>query len=187
MIKKDICVDMLDKIRRLIELSAGEFEYIDLAMIARLDGTRCMLKAWGAREALQQAGLFHQAYCKGQVYDRQLLSQHQRQLIAEVIGQESENIVYHYCACDREHFFNSLMQDAVPMYIDRFTQSQTCLAPQLLNDLCEIFVATELESLLNTPANTAVTARHPRQLFSCLAPYLSRGANNKLTQLLVRP
>ena len=178
---------MLDKIRRLIELSAGEFEHIDLAKIARLDGTRCMLKAWGAREALQQAGLFHQAYSKGQVNDHQLICYNQRQLIAVVIGQESENIVYHYCACDRERFFNSLMQDAVPLYIDRFTQSETCLAPQLLNDLCEILVATELESLLNTSAKNALTEQHNRQFLSRLSPYLSRGANNKLTQLLARP
>ncbi|WP_340679584.1 DUF6817 domain-containing protein [Paraglaciecola sp.] len=176
---------MLDKIRRLIELSAGEFEHIDMQLIAHLDGTRCMLKAWGARDALQQAGLFHQAYSKGIVRDNKFFSQPQRQLIAEVIGTESEVIVYHYCACDREIFFNSLFLTNKVNYVDRFLQSALQLEPQLLKDLCEMFVATELELALNGPHKKLLQDQNFRTFMLKLAPYLSRGANNKTSQLLV--
>jgi hypothetical protein len=175
---------MLDKIRRLIELSAGEFEHIDMQLIAHLDGTRCMLKAWGARDALQQAGLFHQAYSKGKIKDKTYISQPQRQLIAAVIGQDSEVIVYHYCACDRETFFNSLLLTNKPDYIDRFLQHPVPLEPQLLRDLCEMFVATELELALNDPQKNLLGEQKFRAFLLKLSPYLSRGANNKITQVL---
>ena len=177
-------MDMLEKIRRLIELSAGEFERIDMAMIAHLDGTRCMLKAWGAREALQQAGLFHRAYTQRLVKDRQFISQNQRRLIAEVVGAESESIIYHYCACDRERFFNSLLQQDAPQYVDRFTQVQCHITPQLLNDLCELFVATELEFASDQRARHSLRDASIRRFLTQLSPYLSRGANNKVRQLL---
>ncbi|KXI30633.1 DUF6817 domain-containing protein [Paraglaciecola hydrolytica] len=175
---------MLDKIRRLIELSAGEFEHIDMQLIAHLDGTRCMLKAWGARDALQQAGLFHQAYSKGITKDKRFINQSQRQLIADVIGADSELIVYHYCACDREIFFNSLLVQEKPDYVDRFLHRSVQLEVQLLNDLCELFVATELELALNAPQTYLLQDLNFRTFLVKLQPYLSRGANNKVKQLL---
>lgn len=176
---------MLDKIRRLIELSAGEFEHIDMQVIAHLDGTRCLLKAWGAREELQQAGLFHQAYSKNTINDNKLFSTQQRQLIAEVIGIECEQIVYYYCACDRTHFFNSLLLNNIPDYVDRFQACAVQLESQLLKDLCEMFVATELELALNDPRNDLLQDNNFRAFLRKLSPYLSRGANNKVTQLLI--
>ena len=176
---------MLDKIRRLIELSAGEFEHIDMQLIAHLDGTRCMLKAWGARDALQQAGLFHQAYSKGIIQDQNYISQPQRQLIAEVIGVDCEVIVYHYSACDRERFFNSLLLTNKPDYVDRFLLCAVQLEAQLLKDLCEMFVATELEVALNDPRKNLLHDAQFRTFLTKLAPYLSRGANNKIAQLLI--
>tara|TARA_R110000868_G_scaffold53490_3_gene167814 strand:+ start:295 stop:825 length:531 start_codon:yes stop_codon:yes gene_type:complete len=176
---------MLDKIRRLIELSAGEFEHIDMQLMAHLDGTRCLLKAWGAREELQQAGLFHQAYSKGLVKEKQYYNQAQRALIAAVIGEQSEVIVYHYCACDRDVFFSSLIRNNTPDYVDRFLASAQSIEEQLLKDLCEMFVATELELALNDPRKNLLHDAQFRTFLTKLAPYLSRGANNKISQLLV--
>lgn len=177
-------MDILEKIRRLIELGAGEFEHVDMQLIAHLDGTRCMLKAWGAREALQQAGLFHLAYSKGEVSDLSLVSVEQRQSIAAVIGRETEILVYHYCACNRERYFNSLLAIGQPEYVDRFSASQLSLEPQLLKDLCELFVATELETALHDPARNLLEDHKFRTFLLKLTPYLSRGANNKVSQLL---
>ena len=53
---------MDEKFRQLIELGAGEFEHVDGLLIAHLEGTRCLLKAWNASEPLQEAGLYHAAY-----------------------------------------------------------------------------------------------------------------------------
>jgi hypothetical protein len=44
------------KFRQLIELSAGEFEHVNGLLIAHLEGTRCLLKAWNASKVLQDAG-----------------------------------------------------------------------------------------------------------------------------------
>ena len=85
------------KFRQLIELSAGKFEHVNGLLIAHLEGTRCLLKAWNASEVLQDAGLYHAAHGTS-AFAQNVFELSKREEVAVVIGNDAENIVYHYCA-----------------------------------------------------------------------------------------
>lgn len=53
---------MSDKFQLLFDLGAGEFEHLNGSLIEHLNGTRNLLREWGAVTELQDAGLYHAAY-----------------------------------------------------------------------------------------------------------------------------
>lgn len=106
---------MHEKFRRLIELGAGDFEQADTQLIAHLEGTCCLLKAWNAPEELQLAGLYYVAYGTSVINDN-MFDRSQRQEIAEVIGEKPESIVYHHFACEKEPFFAQFGQVKHPVF-----------------------------------------------------------------------
>ena len=52
-----------------------------------------------------------------------------------VIGSDAENIVYHYCACDRDTFFTQFGRVDKPVFYDRITTKQSVLSFELLQQL----------------------------------------------------
>lgn len=103
-------LEMSDKDQRLAELDAGEFEHLDVSLIEHLSGTKNLLQQWEATIELQDAGLYHAAYGTSE-FTKNLVSINQRDKVAGVIGQASEELVYQYCACDREVFFPRIGQE----------------------------------------------------------------------------
>ena len=176
---------MIDQFRRLIELSAGHFEHIDGQCIACMDGTRCLLKAWGARDALQQAGLFHLVYNDALLHRRDLFDQQQRNLVADVIGEDCEAIAYYYAALQPAKFVAERQQGDSEQYFDHFSQQLVSIAPQLLKDILELCVAVELEQALRHPPLDSRQHALFSQIHNHYCAYLSRAANNRLARLLV--
>ena len=89
---------MDERFRQLIELGAGEFEHANSLLIAHLEGTRCLLKAWNASDVVQDAGLYLAAYVTSN-FEKKIFELSHRKEVADVIGNDAENIIYHYCAC----------------------------------------------------------------------------------------
>jgi hypothetical protein len=56
-------------------------------------GTRDLLKAWGASQEIQNAGLFHSIYST-EVYKTQLLPYSQRAVLRDLIGVQAERLAY---------------------------------------------------------------------------------------------
>jgi hypothetical protein len=170
---------MDEKFRKLIELGAGEFEQVNGSLIAHLEGTRCLLKEWNASEVLQEAGLYHAAYGTSAVIQN-VFDQFQRKEVAVVIGDDAENIVYHFCACDRETFFAQFGQVDSPLFFDRVTAEKSVLPNDLLQQLCELIAANETEFAINNPDFVAQQGPRLVELFSRMQRFLSASAQRKV-------
>jgi hypothetical protein len=167
------------KFRRLIELGAGEFEHVDGSLIAHLEGTRCLLKEWNASQVLQDAGLYHAAYGTS-AFAQNLFELAQREEVATVIGSETENIVYHYCACNRDAFFAQFGKVDKPIFYNRITNKKSAISSELLQQLCELSAANETEIAIN---NSDFVVQHGDELvdlFSRMQGFLSLSAQRKI-------
>jgi hypothetical protein len=167
------------KFRRLIELGAGEFEHVDGSLIAHLEGTRCLLKEWNASSVLQDAGLYHAAYGTS-AFVQHLFELAQRKEVATVIGNEAENIVYHYCACDRDAFFTQFGKVDKPIFYNRITTEKSAISSELLQQLCELSAANETEIAINNPDFVVQHGNELVDLFSRMKGFLSLSAQRKI-------
>lgn len=170
---------MHEKFRKLIELGAGDFEQADTQLIAHLEGTCCLLKAWNAPEELQLAGLYYVAYGTSVINDN-MFDLSKRQEIAEVIGEKPEHIVYHYFACDKERFFAQFAQVKHPIFYDRFTDKPSSISTELFAQLCELFAAKEIDLAIYNHEYAAKHAKKLVALFSRMRDFLSSGAIRKI-------
>lgn len=170
---------MDEKFRQLIELGAGEFEHIDGSLIAHLEGTMCLLKSWNAPEPLQDAGLYHAAYGSKTSLDDEFESS-QREEIAMIIGLEVENIVYHYCACDKDVFLAQFGKLETPVFYNRITKTKSTISFELLQQLCELTAANEVDIAINNPTFIEEHGSGLFNLFRHMQPFLSLSAQRKV-------
>ena len=101
-------------------LTAGVVNHIDGVLIDHLFGTQELLKEWNASGALHKAGLYHATYGTSG-FNSILISDEKRDEVAQIIGNEAEEIVYLYCACDRDYFWPQIGVAVEPQYKNRFT------------------------------------------------------------------
>jgi hypothetical protein len=95
------------------------------------------------------AGLFHAVYGTAG-FPEALLSLDKRSDIAAAIGDEAEELVYLYGACDRDYTYSKLISHEEPIYRNRFTQESFSLPRLLLASFCELTLANELEIVLQS-------------------------------------
>ncbi|MBM7771198.1 hypothetical protein JOD54_001402 [Actinokineospora baliensis] len=126
---------------------AGELPHPGGTLLAHLARTRDALAAWGARPALQTAGLAHAAYGTDG-FPHALLSPHERPTLVDLLGVEAEAIVYAYCALDRAFSYPRLLTGVVR---DRFTGTSTQVDSGLLRDIVELTYANELDVMTQSP------------------------------------
>ncbi|WP_035305686.1 DUF6817 domain-containing protein [Actinokineospora inagensis] len=136
---------------------ARELAHPGGTLLAHLGRTRDALTAWGARPALQLAGLAHAAYGTDG-FPHALVSPHERPVVVDLIGVEAESIVYAYCALDRDFSYPRLLTGVVR---DRFTGASTQVDGGLLRDIVEITYANELDVMAQSPL---LRRRHAAEL-----------------------
>ncbi|MFQ3190512.1 MAG: hypothetical protein ACI936_001644 [Paraglaciecola sp.] len=170
---------MDEKFRQLIELGAGEFEHVNGYLITHLEGTRCLLKAWNASEELQDAGLYHAAYGTSAIV-KNLFELSQRKDVANVIGDVAENIVYHYCVCDSNTFYVQFGLVETPVFYDRITTNKSDLSFEMLQQICELTAANEIEIAINNPDFVTQNGAGLVNLFNRMQPFLSSSAQRKI-------
>ena len=169
---------MNDKFLKLSELGAGDFEHIDGSLIEHLRGTKALLEDWSAPPILQDAGLYHAAYGTAG-FEQYLVSTEKRDMIAEIIGAQAEEIVYRYCACDREYFFPQFGVRENPEFRNRFTGESHYLTSEAMRTFCELTAANEVEIASDNPAFMQKHGASLQSLFTGMSPYLSRAAQSK--------
>src|SRR5512138_2876948 len=96
-----MCIDVL---HQLAELGAEELQHLKGSLLSHLQSTYELLKAWGNREELCRAGLYHAVYGTF-AFESSLVDLKKRESIAALIGAKAEKIVYYYGACDRDYFY----------------------------------------------------------------------------------
>jgi hypothetical protein len=165
----------LEILRKLGELGAAEFQHLNGPLISHLVGTYQNLKAWGSREELCLAGLYHAVYGTA-AFNKSLISVSRRHQIAEIIGKEAENIVYYYGACDRDVLYSQIGQSAEITYTNRFTGNTETLTQRMLSDLLELTLANELEIVTNDRAFLEKQRSQYESLFGRFEKYVSQSA-----------
>ncbi len=112
-------------------------------LLAHVERVHTLLAQWGARPALQRAGLCH-AFYGTDGFAVALGDPSRRDELAAIIGEQAERLVYLYASCDRGFSYPHLAKPAGP-FKDRFTG--TVLRPPLSmrRDFAELTVANELD------------------------------------------
>lgn len=127
----------------LRELGAADLDHPGGTLLAHLTRVQERLAAWGARPALQLAGLCH-AFYGTDGFPTALLPLDRRSELAAVIGTEAEELVYAYAGCDRDASYPNLAQTDAPIR-DRFTGRVFTPSRELRRDLAELTAANELD------------------------------------------
>ncbi|MBV1921703.1 MAG: hypothetical protein KUG73_13575 [Pseudomonadales bacterium] len=174
--------EMESKFENLVELHAVGFQHLDGSLIDHLKGTQEILEKWGASISLQDAGLYHAAYGTAG-FSQSLVSTDQREKIADVIGATAEEIVYQYCASDRETFFSRIGRDLSPIFPNRFTGESYVLSERMLRDFCELTAANEIEISIDNPKFLDRYGAELNDLFIQMAPYLSDVAQQYVAEI----
>lgn len=126
-------------LRLLRQCGAETLDHPGGTLLAHLLRVRQRLAEWGARPALQRAGLCH-AFYGTDGFGSALLPLERRRELASAIGGEAEELVYIYAACDRKVTYRGL-----GAYRDRFTGGTRAPAPQEQRDFAELTAANELD------------------------------------------
>ena len=163
------------KLQKLYELGVDGIEHLDGSFIDHLKGTKKNLKSWKASKILQDAGLYHAVYGTSG-FNESLVSPQQREKISEVIGKEAEEIVYLYCACDREDFWSQIGTIENPKFRNRFTGKTSQLTKIQLCNFCELTVANELEIAIDNPAFIAEYGENLSIVFNNMKSFLTNEA-----------
>ncbi|MDH6115289.1 hypothetical protein P3T36_006699 [Kitasatospora sp. MAP12-15] len=166
----------------LAELGAGTIDHPGGTLLAHLLRVREQLAAWGARPALQLAGLCH-AFYGTDGFATALLPLDRRPELAAVIGAEAEAIVYLYASCDRAASYPALA-DPDAAFHDRFTGRALTPGLGLRQDFAELSAANELDIARVDPAFRETWGARLLTLFSRCQPLLSRPAWNDCRTVL---
>ena len=172
-----------DIFRALQHMGAGEFVHLNVSLEAHLCGTEYLLRSWGAPEHVCRAGLFHAAYGTAGFADA-LTPIALRSEISNLIGQQAENLVYLYCACDRNKFYPSIGSPAQNQFPDRFMATTLQVAPTVLGELCELTAANELEIARGSQPFRVQHGAALAVLFNRMGNLLSEDARQHAAQIL---
>lgn len=135
----------------LDQMGTAEIPHLVGDLRAHLIGTYQQLCTWGSADVVCIAGLFHAAYGTA-AFERPFQSPSNRAYLSQQIGQAAEQLVYLYCACDRDVLYPQIGRQDTVQFRNRFTQQTQSLSALELSQLCEITLANELDVVSRDPA-----------------------------------
>ncbi|KOW00127.1 hypothetical protein ADK65_16280 [Streptomyces sp. NRRL B-1140] len=156
------------------ELGAADIAHPGGTLLAHLTRVQRQLAEWGARPALQLAGLCHAFYGTDGFPDA-LLPLDRRDDLAAAVGSEAEALVYLYASCDRGATYPTLAEADGPFH-DRFTGRSHTPEPQARRDFAELSAANELDLARLDSAFRDRWGPELLSLFTRIRPLLSEPA-----------
>lgn len=163
-------------VKKLKDLGAEEFDHINGSLLSHLQGTHDLLQEWDNRPQLCNAGLYHAVYGTAGL-QQNLIQLKDRPVVASLIGEESEHIVYLFSACDRDYVYPQIGTRDHVEYRDRFSQSTLRLSDSVFADLCELTIANELEIARWRSADfLQQNCEYLKGILARMQPYVSRPA-----------
>ena len=142
---------MINQITLLEELGTNNILHLSGDLQSHLVGTYEKLKLWGNDEHVKVAGLFHAVYGT-QEFELPLTTPTNRSYIASQIGNEAEELVYLYCACNRKFVYPQIGLHQDVLFQDRFTDEEKVLSKKQIRELCEVTLANELDVVDRNPS-----------------------------------
>ncbi|WP_030762087.1 DUF6817 domain-containing protein [Streptomyces sp. NRRL F-2664] len=169
-------------VARLRELGAQDIAHPGGTLLSHLERVSGLLASWGARPALQRAGLCHALYGTDG-FPVALLPLERRAEAAAVIGAEAESIVYLYASCDRAASYPTLDR-AEAAFRDRFTGCVHTPTEAARRDLAELSAANELDLARIDPAFREAWGGELLCFFTRLGGLLSEPARQECRTVL---
>lgn len=169
-----------EQVRELLrQLGAESVPHPGGSLFAHLDQVRGRLADWGARPALQLAGLCH-AFYGTDGFPTALLPLDRRAELRAAIGPEAEAIVHLYASCDRKATYPVLADRGHDgfrtRFHDRFTGTSSVPGPGPRADFAELTAANELDLAERNTAFRAAWGPALLVLFTGWRPLLSEPA-----------
>ncbi|MEU9570253.1 DUF6817 domain-containing protein [Streptomyces massasporeus] len=155
-------------------LGAADIAHPGGTLLAHLTRVQRQLAAWGARPALQLAGLCH-AFYGTDGFPAALLPLDRRDELAAAVGAEAEALVYLYASCDRGATYPALAEGDGPFH-DRFTGLSHVPEPRSRRDFAELSAANEIDLARIDPAFRDQWGPELLSLFTRVRPLLSQAA-----------
>ncbi|MER7757517.1 DUF6817 domain-containing protein [Kitasatospora sp. NPDC097643] len=149
----------------LRELEADRIPHPGGTLLEHLTRVAGLLAEWGTDSAVQAAGLCHAAYGTDG-FDGALLGLDERDVLAAVVGDRAEALVYLYASCGRAAVYPRLGRDGVPSFHDRFTGTDHTPPEEDLRAFLALTAANELDVLAH---NTELAARYGATLYELFA------------------
>ncbi len=140
-------------------------------LLTHLERVRALLAQWGARPALQAAGLCH-AFYGTDGFAAALGDPSRRDELAAIIGTGAERLVYFYASCDRRFSYPHLAERQGP-FKDRFTGAVLRPPLRLRRDFAELTAANELDIAAVNPELRAQAGPELLRLFTSWRDLLS--------------
>jgi hypothetical protein len=134
----------------LVAQGADRIDHPGGTLLDHLVRVCTVLEQWGARRALQWAGLCH-AFYGTDGFHIALLDLSQRDELRRVIGDEVEQLVYFYASCDRGYTYPHLAAATPNTFRDRYTGAIRTPSRQSLRDFMELTFANELDIARHNP------------------------------------
>jgi hypothetical protein len=133
----------------LRERGAATLEHPGGDLLSHLARTGDRLKGWGASPVLVTSGRWHAAYGTDG-FPTALFDLGERALVAGVIGEEAEAIVYRYGSCNRRFVYPQMGREQPVQFRDRFTGAVSTFDEDELRLFAELTVANEIDVLIHS-------------------------------------
>jgi hypothetical protein len=113
-------------------------------LMAHLEGTERLLRTWGARSSLCDAGLFHSVFGT-ESFKGELIPLHLRPEVQAIIGKEAERLVWLFGVLEKVSFYELLVSNTERIVRHRQSQVEIPITIEEFRDLCELTTANWLE------------------------------------------
>jgi hypothetical protein len=134
-----------NRLRFLRKANTETMPHSERGLFDHLLGTRQLLVEWGARPALCDAGLFHSIYST-EFYEPAAVPLTSRNDVRQLIGEESESLVWLFCIMRRETLLDLNLERQRDFTVqNRLSGEQIPLSDTQFGDLVTLTIANSLE------------------------------------------
>jgi hypothetical protein len=154
----------------LRERGAERIDHPGGTLYAHLGRVHDRLGALGHDPWVRVAGLAHAVYGTDG-FDLTLLELTDRDTLRELAGEDTEELIYLYGACDRSRTWQAL-PDTGQVW-DRFTAGPRSLAPEQVRPFTDLSIVNELDVAEQDPSFVTRHGAYFRTLFDSWAPLAS--------------
>ncbi len=134
--------ELSPKLTMLRDLGFADVEHDShVPFLSHLGGTRRILREWGCRAALCDAGLFHSVYGT-EYFDPSELAEADRETVVALIGPEAERLAWLWCTIVRDQ----IDVDAFTAP-NRLTGETIAMTQQEVADLATLWAADTVEQI----------------------------------------
>ncbi len=137
-------MDFNQTMEDLGKIGVLDFSHSNQTLRDHLIGTAEKLQSWSCPEHLILAGLCHSIYGT-ESFKPVAISRDHREHVAQIIGKDSERLVYLFCCHEKDSLWENLQRKSKFSLLDRFTQQTISMDLNTLKDMITLTLGNWLE------------------------------------------